>query len=70
MKINRIFVIAEGLGASQNRIKNHSLKTMPVDQLWELHEFVVAELSRKMEAERVMLENRLRRIGMVAGEGD
>jgi DNA-binding protein H-NS len=70
MKINRIFVIPEGLGTSQNRVKNDNLKSMSVEQLWELHELVVADLSRKMEAERVTLENRLRRIGVVAGEGE
>ena len=51
-------------------MKNDNLKSMSVEQLWELHQLVVADLSRKMEAERVTLENRLRRIGVVAGEGE
>ena len=33
---------------------------MSVDELWELHELVVAELSHKMAAERTVLEDRLR----------
>jgi DNA-binding protein H-NS len=40
-------------------MKNSNLKSMSVDELWELHEFVVAELSQKMAAERAMLEDRL-----------
>jgi DNA-binding protein H-NS len=44
-------------------MKNDNLKSMSVDELWELHESVVAELSRKMAAERAMLEDRLRKLG-------
>ena len=44
-------------------MKNHNLKSMSVDQLWELHELVVAELNHKMAAERAMLEQRLRQLG-------
>jgi DNA-binding protein H-NS len=44
-------------------MKNGSLKSMPVDELWNLHESIVAELSRKMASERAMLEDRLRRLG-------
>ena len=36
---------------------------MSVDELWELHELVVAELSQKMAAERTVLEDRLRKLG-------
>ena len=43
------------------------MKSMSVDELWELHESVVAELSRKMAAERARLENRLRQLGSAAG---
>jgi DNA-binding protein H-NS len=35
------------------------LKALSVDQLWSLHEDLVAELSRKIEAERAVLEQRL-----------
>ena len=44
-------------------MKNGNLKSMSVDELWELHELVVAELSPKMAAERAMLEDRLRKLG-------
>jgi len=54
---------------SQATMKNGKLKSMSVDDLWELRESVVAELGRKMAAERAMLENRLRRLGAVAGHG-
>ena len=44
-------------------MKNDNLKSMSIDQLWELHELVVVELSRRIGAERAMLENRLRKLG-------
>ena len=44
-------------------MKNSNLKSMSVDDLWKLHESVVAELSHKMAAERTMLEDRLRQLG-------
>jgi DNA-binding protein H-NS len=40
-------------------MKNANLKSMSVNDLWSLHESVIAELSRKMEAERTILERRL-----------
>jgi len=43
-------------------MKNHELKLMSVDELWSLHELVVAELSQKMAAERSKLESRLRQL--------
>jgi DNA-binding protein H-NS len=46
-------------------MKSGNLKSMSVDGLWELHESVVAELSRKMAAERATLESRLRQLGSV-----
>jgi hypothetical protein len=52
-----------------NRMKNGNLKSMSVDELWELHEFVAAELSRKMRAEQATLENRLRQLGGAIGDG-
>jgi DNA-binding protein H-NS len=44
-------------------MKNSDLKSMSVDELWKLHESLVAELNDKMAAERAMLEDRLRRLG-------
>jgi DNA-binding protein H-NS len=44
-------------------MKNNNLKSMSADELWELHELVVAELSHKMAAERTVLEDRLRKLG-------
>ncbi|MBI5263593.1 MAG: H-NS histone family protein [Bradyrhizobium sp.] len=35
---------------------------MSVDQLWNLHEQVVAELGRKIAAEKIRLEERLRKL--------
>ena len=49
---------------------NRDLKSMSVDELWELHKSVVGELSRKIMAEQAMLENRLRRLGSTALSGD
>ena len=48
-------------------MKNSNLNSMSVDELWNLHETVVAELGRKMAAERVRLENRLRQLGSSTG---
>ena len=44
-------------------MKDYKLESMSVDELWQLHELVVAELSRKMAAERSVLEKRLRELG-------
>jgi DNA-binding protein H-NS len=51
-------------------MSDHKLKSMSVDQLWELHELVVAEMSRKIAAERDMLEQRLRQLGSVVTNSD
>ena len=40
------------------------LESMSVDQLWTLHEELVAELSRKIAAEKATLEQRLRKLGL------
>jgi DNA-binding protein H-NS len=44
-------------------MKNANLKSMSVDELWNLHESVVAELTHKMAEERALLEDRLRKLG-------
>jgi DNA-binding protein H-NS len=54
--------VAHNLKIGSRRMKNSNLKSMSVDELWELHEFVVAELSQKMAAERAMLEDRLNKL--------
>ena len=43
-------------------MKNGNLKSMSVDELWNLHESVVAELTDKITAERARLEDRLRKL--------
>jgi DNA-binding protein H-NS len=43
-------------------MKNKNLKSMSVNELWVLHKSVVAELSRKITAERIILERRLRQL--------
>ena len=47
-------------------MENYDLKSMSVDQLWDLHEQLVAELSRKIKAEKATLEYRLRTLGVAA----
>jgi DNA-binding protein H-NS len=47
-------------------MKNDNLQSMSIDDLWELHESVVAELSRRIIAERDVLESRLRQLGVAA----
>src|SRR6266478_3356509 len=41
------------------RMQIRDLKSMSADQLWNLHEELVAELSRKIAAEKNRLEERL-----------
>ena len=48
-------------------MKDGDLKSMSVGELWELHESVVAELTRKITAERATLEDRLRKLGSTHG---
>jgi DNA-binding protein H-NS len=50
-------------------VKSGNLRSMSVDELWKLHETVETELSRKMLAERAMLEKRLRQLGGDIGDG-
>jgi DNA-binding protein H-NS len=46
----------------KSKIDMYQLNEMSLDELWRLHEAIVAELSRKMTAEKVKLEERLRKI--------
>lgn len=48
-------------------METRELKLMSVDQLWTLHEELVAELSRKIAAEKATLEQRLRKLGFADG---
>ena len=45
-------------------MERQNLKSMSVDQLWALHEELVAELSRKIATEKAVLEQRLRKLGV------
>ena len=46
------------------------LKAMSVDQLWNLHEKLVAELGHKITEEKAKLETRLRQINAPPAEGN
>jgi DNA-binding protein H-NS len=46
------------------------LKTMSVDQLWNFHEELIAELSRKIAQEKARLETRLRQLKPPVAEGN
>jgi DNA-binding protein H-NS len=48
-------------------MKPHDLKSMSLDELWSLHEFVSAALARKISAETARLDQRLRQLGLGAG---
>jgi DNA-binding protein H-NS len=43
--------------------KMRDLELMSLDELWNLHEELVAELSRKIAAEKIRLDDRLHRLG-------
>src|SRR5215472_5318030 len=49
-------------------MKSSNLKIMSVDQLWDLHEQVIAELSKRIVAEKSRLEERLRKLGSPGGD--
>jgi DNA-binding protein H-NS len=44
-------------------MQSRNLKSMSVDELWDLHEKVVQELSCKIAAEKSKLDERLHRLG-------
>jgi DNA-binding protein H-NS len=48
------------------KMKPHDLKSMSMDELWSLHEFVSAALARKITAETARLDQRLRQLGLGA----
>jgi DNA-binding protein H-NS len=48
------------------KMETEDLKLLPVDQLWNLHEELVAELSRRIVAEKASLEQRLHKLGLSA----
>jgi DNA-binding protein H-NS len=47
-------------------MKPHDLKSMSMDELWSLHEFVSAALARRIPAETARLDQRLRQLGLGA----
>ena len=47
-------------------MKPHDLKSMSVNELWSLHEFVSAALARKIPAETARLNQQLRQLGLGA----
>lgn len=51
-------------------MKHHDLKSLSVDQLWTLHEEVIALLTKKMIAERAQLERQLRQLNVGVGSND
>src|SRR5262249_52816326 len=53
----------------KSSMKNGDLKSRSADDLWNLHQLAVSELTRRMEAERTRLENRLRRLSSTVGDG-
>jgi DNA-binding protein H-NS len=46
-------------------MKSEDLKSMSIDDLWNLHQEVGAQLGQKLEAKKARLEERLRKIEMV-----
>src|SRR5262249_11182438 len=50
-------------------MKNGDLESRSVDDLWNLHQLVVAELTRRMEAEQARIEGRLRQLSSAVGDG-
>jgi len=44
-------------------VRGNDLKSMSIDELWNLHEEVTVELAQKLQSEKTGLEQRLRQIG-------
>ena len=44
-------------------MENSDLKSMAIDDLWELHEQVTAKLTRELAIEKARLEERLHKLG-------
>jgi DNA-binding protein H-NS len=44
-------------------MKKGNLKSLSLDELWELHEALVVELTQQIARERGVLEDRLRKLG-------
>jgi DNA-binding protein H-NS len=55
------FVAIESRGAAT--MNQDTLELMSLEDLWELHEKVAAVLSKRIAAEKVQMEERLRKIG-------
>ena len=51
-----------GLSDSEFKMQSLDLKAMTVDQLWNLHEKLVAQLGHKITEEKAKLETRLRQL--------
>jgi DNA-binding protein H-NS len=47
-------------------MKPHDLKSMSIDELWSLHEFVSAALARRIPVQAARLDQRLRQLGLGA----
>jgi DNA-binding protein H-NS len=48
------------------KMKPHDFKSMSVDELWSLHDFVSAALARQIQAEKARLDERLRQLHLGA----
>src|SRR6516165_1706548 len=45
------------------QMENSDLKSMAIDDLWQLHEQVAAKLARELAIEKARLEERLQKLG-------
>jgi DNA-binding protein H-NS len=48
-------------------VKHSNLETMPLDDLWKLHETVITALTSKVEAQKLKLDKRLGELGVRFG---
>jgi DNA-binding protein H-NS len=47
---------------SETFVRGNDLKSMSMDELWKLHDEVIFELARRLQAEKAKLEQRLRQL--------
>ena len=50
------------------KVPSRDLKSISSEQLWDLHEKLVSELSRRIEAEKIRLDERLHKLDRAGGK--
>jgi DNA-binding protein H-NS len=60
-------VVPDERAISPSKLKTDDLRTMTTNQLWTLHQELVADLCKRLAARKIRLEERLRQLKLAAG---